>query len=266
VELLAESGVTPGSARAAISRLSRRGVIESRRQARHSSCRLTPSMADSLALGGAAIAAFPAAAELWDGHWTLVAFSLPQNGDARRRALRNQLRWLGYTPLYDALWVSPLAPLDGMAENLARTGLGMITVFRARWVELDGVTGRDPLDAWDVAGIARQYEAFIERWSPLLSRIRAGGVRGAEALQARTAVMDTYRFFLTLDPRLPMRLMPEGWPRERAERVFVDAYDGLLDAALEHVVQTVARFAGDPPPRIAAHTVADMLAGPGNWP
>jgi len=35
---------------------------------------------------------------------------------------------------------------------------------------------------------------------------------------ARTEVMETYRRFVVLDPRLPMRLMPAGWPRERAER------------------------------------------------
>ena len=43
----------------------------------------------------------------WDGWWTLVAFSLPQERSAQRRALRGQLRWLGYAPLYDGLWISP---------------------------------------------------------------------------------------------------------------------------------------------------------------
>lgn len=261
VALLTEFGVTPASARAAISRLTRRGTFESTRQGRHTSYRLTPSAAAALSVGGAAIAAFPTEVESWDGHWTLIAFSLPQTSDVQRRALRNRLRWLGFALLYDALWVSPLDLPDGAAETLGDISRGAVTVFRARWLEVGGTLRRDPLDAWDQAGISRRYEDFIQEWSPLLPRIRAGDVSGTEALRARTAVMDTYRHFLFLDPRLPLRLMPPDWPRTRARDVFTSIYDGLIHPALHHVARTVARHAEGPPPTIAAHTVADLLAG-----
>ena len=41
----------------------------------------------------------------------LVAFSIPEQNRAARDSLRKQLRWLGFAPLYDGLWVSPaIAP------------------------------------------------------------------------------------------------------------------------------------------------------------
>ena len=261
VELLGEFGVTPGGARAAISRLARKGMLESSRKGRLTAYRLAPDAAAGLAIGGAAIAALPSSAESWDGRWTLVAFSLPEAGDAPRRALRQRLRWLGFAPLYDALWVSPLAPVAGVREALRDAGSGAVTVFRARHVELDAAAGRAPLDAWDLAGISRQYGDFVARWSPLLPRIRTGGITGTEALRARTAVMDTYRHFLALDPLLPSRLMPPDWPRHPAREVFAAIYDGLLETALGHVRETVARFVDGAPPDLGAHTLADLLGG-----
>lgn len=261
VALLVESGVTTAGARTAISRLARRGVLESSRQGRNTFYRLTSPAATALASGGREIVAFCAEADSWDDHWTLIAFSLPQEGDAQRRALRARLRWLGFAPLYDALWVSAYTQPARVAAKLAEVRHGATTVFTARHVELDATISRNPLDAWDLTGIAGHYETFIRRWQTFPPGNRAGGLTGAEALRARTEVMDAYRQFVVLDPRLPMRLMPAGWPRERAREVFEAVYDGLAEPALDHLLRTVDRFADDPQPDIAAHTVADLRAG-----
>ena len=261
VELLAESQVSAGGARTAISRLARRGVLEGSRQGRHSFYRLTQPAAVDLSIGGHWIIASTAGAGPWDGWWTLIAFSLPQEHSNQRRALRGRLRWLGYAPLYDGLWVSPHALTPHAREQLAQADLGAMTVFRAEHVKLGAPTGRDPLDAWDIAAIDREYESFIRRWSPLPPRIRSGDIGGTEAVQARTEVMDTYRRFALLDPQLPIRLLPARWRREPAREVFVAVYDGLAEAAQEHVRAAAARCTGSPEPGISAHTIADMLAG-----
>ena len=138
-----------------------------------------------------------------------------------------------------------------------------MSIFRARHVELASTSNRDPLDAWDVAAIARQYETFIQRWKPLLPRVRAGRITGAAAVRTRTDVMNTYRRFPILDPQLPIQLMPAGWPRARARELFVAVYDGLAEPAQEHVRAVVTRFAESPDPGIRAHTVKDLAVGAG---
>jgi phenylacetic acid degradation operon negative regulatory protein len=260
VALLGESGVSSAGARTAISRLARRGVLEGSRQGRRSSYRLTEPAALSLSVGGNCILAFPEQAEAWDGAWTLVVFTLPQDQAAQRRALRSQLRWLGYAPLYDGLWVSPRDLTPRAAAELAEVNLGALTVFRARQVEVATLTRRDPRQAWDISDIARQYDSFVAAWSPLLARVRAGAVRGPEAVRARTQVMDTYRRFRFLDPQLPLRLMPAGWLRNHARDVFVGVYDGLAAVAEEHVRGAVGRAGGGSEPDVRAHTSAELLA------
>ncbi|SCG33898.1 PaaX family transcriptional regulator [Micromonospora humi] len=260
VALLAETGVTSAGARTAISRLARRGVLERSRQGRNSSYRLSPAVATDLSAGGNWILTSTTASAPWDGCWTVIAFSLPQEHAAQRRTLRGQLRWLGFAPLYDGLWVSPYELTPPARSLLAGLASGAVTVFRGRQAELDAIGQRAPVEAWDVAGIAGRYEEFLRRWTPLASRTDA--VDGPTAVRARTEVMDTYRRFPTLDPQLPRELLPAGWPRQAARDLFAAVYDGLADTAERHVRAVVARHAGGAPPAdVRAHTTADMLAG-----
>jgi phenylacetic acid degradation operon negative regulatory protein len=259
VALLGEAGVNQAGARTAISRLARRGVLEGRRQGRQSSYRLTPAAAMFLTIGGSSIVS-PADGP-WDEHWTLIAFSLPQGETTQRRGLRAQLRWMGYAPLYDGLWVSPRDLSEKARAQLTQFTLGAMTVFRARHVDFEASVRRAPLDAWDTAAIAEQYEAFIERWSPTRPRMDAGEIAGAEAVQVRTDVMDTYRRLPILDPQLPSRLLPPGWLRGPARSLFAAIYDGLAETAQNHVRAVAARFADAPLPGIRAHTVAELAAG-----
>lgn len=260
VALLGDFDVTSASARAAISRLARRGVLESARRGRRTSYRLTPFAAAGLAEGGAEIAGFTRQAEDWDGTWTIVAFSVPRSGDSRRRTLRGRLRWLGYAPLYDALWVSPHRLPAETSAALADIDVGTVTVFRARRAGSVGAVDRDPLQAWDLEGTAERYWSFLSRWVPLLPQVAEGRLTGPAALRARTEMIESYRQFVPLDPRVPLGLMPAGWPRARAREVLVAVYDGLARPAREHVSTTVARFTGGVPPRVLNHTVDDLLA------
>ncbi|MFF3445457.1 PaaX family transcriptional regulator C-terminal domain-containing protein [Streptosporangium sp. NPDC002721] len=261
VDLLGEFGVSGGAARTAISRLVRRGVLEGIRQGRYSSYRLTEGAAADLSNGGTAIAAVGADSDSWDGSWTVVVFSMPEQESTRRRALREHLRWNGYAPLYDGVWISPDPPWPNGRAELAAVALGSVTMFRARHLELEAECDRSPVEAWDLAAIAKEYETFIDRWSPLAPRMAAGAVTGAAAVRARTEVMDIYRRFPVLDPMLPAVLMPPDWPRGRARDLFVQVYDGLLGPAQDHVRAAAARATGGPCPEIQAHTVADMAAG-----
>ncbi|WP_430781511.1 PaaX family transcriptional regulator [Actinoplanes sp. G11-F43] len=249
VALLAESGVSTAGARTALSRLARRGVLDSDRQGRRTRYRLSPAAVADLRVGGRWVASYGDDAETWDGRWTLVAFSLPQEAVMARRTLRDQLRWMGFAPLYDALWISPreFTEPDVLPEA--------VTVFRARHVELATGPGRDPIEAWDLSAIAGRYEAFLDRWRP----VTPDGLDGAAAVRARTELIDAYRQFSTIDPRLPDKLLPSGWLRRPAREVFAALYDGLAGPAERHVRAVAAAHSTDSAPEIRANTVAGLL-------
>ncbi|WP_367127591.1 PaaX family transcriptional regulator C-terminal domain-containing protein [Saccharothrix sp. HUAS TT1] len=258
VALLGEFGVTTGAARTAVSRLARRGVLEGSRQGRSSSYRLTGPAIANLSAGGASIAAFATEPDDWDGSWTVVVFTMPKEENTQRSSLRAQLRWRGYAPLYDGVWVSPHPMTEQAHAELVAATSGALTTFRARHLRFESDVARDPVEAWDLAAIAREYRAFVARWDPLLPRLRAGGVTGAASVRARTEVMDTYRRFPTLDPRLPAGLLPPDWPRARAREVFLAVYDGLAEPAQDHVRAVTAQVANGARPDLRAHTVAEM--------
>src|ERR1700761_3117903 len=78
VALLAEFGVSDSAARAALSRLTRNGLLVTSRNGRRTYVRLSARAAGILDDGARRIFSFGAPASPWDGMWSLVAFSIPE--------------------------------------------------------------------------------------------------------------------------------------------------------------------------------------------
>src|SRR3954468_7480959 len=108
VALAGEFGVSPTSARAALSRLARRGLLTPSKSGRNTFYGLTGRAERVLRDGQARIMSFGRTpAEQWGGTWVIVVFSVPERRRDVRHALRTRLRWLGFASLYDGVWVSP---------------------------------------------------------------------------------------------------------------------------------------------------------------
>ncbi len=238
VDLAAEFGITPTSARAALSRLARRGLLESSKVGRRTYYGLTPRAESVLEDGAHRIVTFGLAQGPWDGSWVVVIFSVPEEQRDIRHVLRARLRWLGFAPLYDGVWVSPRAGVDEATGLLDELGVVSSTVLVSRVARV--TDGGDPLRAWDLDALRAGYEAFIAEFAPILERIEGGDVGSAEALVARTRVMDVWRQFPNLDPGLPEDALPEGWPRREAREVFARVYDELGPLAEARVQQILA--------------------------
>lgn len=261
VTLAGDFGVTSTSARAALSRLARRGVVEQTRRGRRTFYALSGDAARALVRGSRRLVAFASDAEDWDGHWTVVAFSMPEDRRDARHLLRSRLRWQGFAPLYDGMWVSPKAGAGEAAEAVEGLAVPAVTVLRAGEVVAMGPGTRGPLRAWDLDEIAAGYRQFLDRWTPVVQRVRSGDVTAGEALAVRTQIMDTYRRFPGLDPQLPMRLMPVGWPRVQARELFAEAYDWLGPLAEARVRHLVADHDPQLVPLVSHQTTADLVRG-----
>ena len=148
--------------------------------------------------------------------WTIYATALFSIGLARRHAL---LRWLGFAPLYDGLWVSPRDHADDVIGRLSDLGITTATAFRATALpavtvapadpDVDGATGMAgaisdiPARAWDLAGLRDRYQEFTAYASLLRDQTRAGEISTADALVARTRVMNEWRAFPAMGQDLP---------------------------------------------------------------
>jgi phenylacetic acid degradation operon negative regulatory protein len=122
--------------------------------------------------------------------------------------------------------------------------------------------GDIPVQAFDLAGLRSDYEQFMTFAGRLRDTVCAGRVTPADALLARTRVMDSWRAFPASDPDLPAELLPVGWPRAAARELFIACYDLLGPFAAQHVRDIIAGYDQELAQMVAYHSSQLRLNAP----
>lgn len=235
IGLLAEFGISETSARATANRLVKRGVLAAEKAGRQSYLRLSDVGREDSRQKNASIIRFGTQFQDWDGIWTVAAFSVPEQERHVRHRVRSYLRWLGFAPLFDGVWVSAHADPGKLEPILRAAGVENLTVLRA-----SESAGHSPLRAWDLDDVAASYRKFLAAHKESLAQMNAGTVSPSDALVIRTKVFDAWRVFPGLDPGLPDELLPADWPRGQARQLFTELYDGLAPLAALRFRQIIA--------------------------
>lgn len=239
VRILGEFDIAAANARATLSRLTQRGLLERTKVGRRTSYAPTDHALRLLERGGQRIFADDDGAS-WDGTWTLVAFSLPVDDGDLRRLLRARLRWLTFWPLFDATWVTPHDRADAVREQLAELDITDAIVLRSPDVDLlPGGLARLQ-EAWQLDALGDAYAEYLLTYQPLHRRAEAGEVAPAEALVQRTELVDDWRRLVRDDPELPAQFLPPDFPRSRAREVFLATYAALARPAGERFAHLVS--------------------------
>jgi phenylacetic acid degradation operon negative regulatory protein len=251
--VLSEFGISYQGARAAISRLARRNLLEFSRANGSSGYRLTRYANSVLTEGLRRILQFGTTCNAWDGSWTVVVFSVPESQRELRHVARTRLRWLGFSPLYNGTWVSPWEHCGEAARLLSDVGVRHAVVLRST---LSESSPESPVSAWDLKALAEAYDDFLQEFSPLLERARSGNIGTAEALLKRSLLMNAWRQFPAVDPDLPAELLPSGFPRSSARTLFAELYDMLRPLAEIRIRGILADYAPEHADLIRSHVVA----------
>jgi phenylacetic acid degradation operon negative regulatory protein len=261
VAVLGEFGISPASARAALSRLTRRGIVAAREGARPPVYSLTPQTIARHRSTMHRFLAFGAAPRPWDGSWLGVSYSLPESGQAQRHAVRKRLGELGFVRLYDSTWISPdrdAGPVRGaMAEILGAVRGARWSVLHVRFDD-----EHDPAAAYHLTDLAHAYRGFVDHHAALRAATRAGRVGAAQALVARTTLMDAWRRFALTDPDLPPHLLPDPWPRQEARELFLEIHSALGPLAQERLVEVMTPTWPDAASWVTHFVAADDPAEP----
>jgi len=234
IRLLADLGIDEPAVRSAISRLKRRGILQSRRYGGSAGYQLSAEAQAILREGDARIFRRRRATTA-DG-WVLAVFSVPESERHRRHVLRSELTRLGFGMVAPGVWIVPAHPQDTTAETLRRLELDAYAdLFRA-----DHLAFGDPAGKirrwWDLDELERQYESFIRAHEPALQDFGAGPPGEQEAFAAYVRVLTDWRRLPYLDPGLPAELLPDGWVGIRAADLFF-----ALRALLEEPARTYVK-------------------------
>jgi phenylacetic acid degradation operon negative regulatory protein len=248
IGLLEPLGVTGAHARTVLSRMTAKGWLRVVRAGRRAYYVLTPRGRRLLEEGESRIYR-PARAADWDGQWTLLAYSIPEELRPLRDRLRVRLSWLGFGSLGNGLWLSPHDVGSRVREIGEELGvLAHLQLFRGPYIGFSEA-GALVAQCWDLPALNVRYEAFIARHLPHYYEIapqheaRLRGRTGRASLQPvavtprdayvrRFELVHQYREFPLHDPFLPRPLQPADWAGECAQALF-QAYHGLLSAAAD---------------------------------
>lgn len=252
ISLLRPFGLTEGAARTVLSRMARKGWLQTRRRGRNSFYALAPRGHRLLEEGRDRIFD-PTWEDAWDGQWYLVTYSIPENMRHLRDQLRVRLAWLGFGSLGNGVWISPHG-VEGRIFSMAREMKieDHLLFFRAEQL---GYADHTELvrRSWDLDALACRYRAFLEQWLPVGDRYRSNGAALADDGRAcfvdRFNLIHEYRSFPLEDPFLPQALLPQPWPGQEAVTLFRDLHDLLESPAERHVAEALNKA---PTPALAA--------------
>lgn len=252
VALLQAFDITESSARQAMLRLHKRGVLEQSRQGRTTAYGFRPRSDEVTAVRLRHVVGFGSAPLPWDGRWTIVTLTVPDRIRQVRFTVQNELRSLGLVILQDGVWISPRDRVEPVTRLLAEHKVRQAHVFRADHIpHCDAESALER--SFELTKLRRHYERFIEAHRPSLDDVDSI----TDPLVYRTRMMNQWLAFRRIDPELPAELWPPDWPRPEARRVFRILYDELGPRA----EQQFREILSESDPQLVTYT-GHHLAGP----
>jgi phenylacetic acid degradation operon negative regulatory protein len=236
ITALAPFGVSERLVRTAALRLTRDDWLTARQVGRRSDYSLTE--AGRRRIEDAQRRIYASGPPVWDGRWTLVLLALPSIAPREREELRRALAWEGFGTLAPGVMMHPVAGDTAFLHALEdHPAGGRAIVLDAATADLPGAKLDDLFAAaWDLAGLAAEYERFTERFAPLASLL--ADARPELQFRARTFAVHEFRRILLRDPLLPAALLPQGWPGAAAREVLRSLYAETANGTAAYVAET----------------------------
>ena len=213
IDVFGRVGVSQQATRSTLTRMVQRDLLRRHRRGRRMHFGLTPRCDLVLREGHQRVWRAGVVDRGWDGTWTMLGFSLPENWRSQRHRLRSRLVWGGFGPLQSGMWVSPSrVDVPALVEGLGLDGYLKVLVGQPGPPSRDGdlIHG-----AFDIPGIAASYQEFLRRWGrprPLTS--------APDDLARQLLLHAEWLQLVRRNPRLPAEHLPAGWPAIQAEQLF----------------------------------------------
>ncbi len=215
------------AARQAIARSVAAGWLQSERAGRRSRARLSEATGEMLRTGAQRIYGFGEPRQ-WEGRWLLVTLRVPEERRDVRHQMRTQLAWAGFGSLGGGVWISPHVERENELLAMSRNGsVAELLSFHAELGAL-GDPARLVAAAWNLERVEAAYKQFVADFGRLRPQTPTAVFR------AQTLLVHEWRKFPFLDPDLPERLLPAGWPRSRAHELFHDRHACWHEAAQDY--------------------------------
>jgi phenylacetic acid degradation operon negative regulatory protein len=230
VRAMATLDFSEAAVRSTVLRLKKKGYMQSQRQGRCSFYWLTEMGLNRLNRGGFRFSISPD--DDWDRQWTVVIYSVPEDHRQSRDALRNMLNWWGFGMLAPGTWLST-RPLPPEAESEWRE-LGVLkylNIFRSEYVGPSDPSAVVARAFPQLPKLADRYRNYIAEYELVLNHFEAGLLDDEECFACRLRSLCEFVPLIFRDPILPSSLLPEDWPRPKAQLLSQESQNALSERA-----------------------------------
>ncbi|MFH9618419.1 PaaX family transcriptional regulator C-terminal domain-containing protein [Streptomyces pratensis] len=237
VRLMSDLGVEAPAVRSSVSRMKRRGILDSVRQEGRAGYSLADSTLGTIAEGDVRI--FERARATVEDGWILVVFSVPETERGKRHELRTCLTRLGFGNAAPGVWIAPANLATETRGTLERRGLsGYVDIFSGEHLAFGDL--RTKVSAWwDLDELTTMYAGFLRRHGPLADPSSWARATPREAFRAYVPMLTEWRRLPYRDPGIPLALLPSGWNGSTAGSLFDELDDILRDRARQHALTVI---------------------------
>jgi phenylacetic acid degradation operon negative regulatory protein len=243
ITLLSDLGIESGGVRSSVSRLKKRGILESLTSGGSASYRLARGLEDVFRAGDERI--FARRRATTDDEWILTSFSVPESQRHLRHKLRTILTRIGCGQVSPGLWIAPGNLASEISQQLERADLtDYVDLFQGAHLMIGDISSK--VDQWwDLPSLDALYADFIELQGPVLDRWdqRMNGDDGSQetlrqAFSDYVPLVTQWRRLPYMDPGLPEEYLPKNWSGLAAEALFTKLH-ALLGPKAEHYARSV---------------------------
>lgn len=243
ISLMQDIGVEPAGTRSSISRLKKRGVIDSVVVNGRSGYALAPSVIETFIEGDERIF-HPRRASATD-QWLLATFTVPESQRNIRHKIRSSLIRMGFGSVTPGLWIAPGHLREEVLAHFIQRGLNeYLEFFMADHV--GGADLRQNIGSWwDLPALDVLYSDFLRNNVGLLASWQHADAPATDpAADARAfadylVLITQWRRLPYLDPGLPSEFLPTDWNALGAERLFQELHALLSPRAQRHADRVI---------------------------
>jgi phenylacetic acid degradation operon negative regulatory protein len=237
IRAMAAFGFSEAAVRSTALRMKKEGYLQSRRQGCCTLYWLTDQGLDQMNLGGFRFSFSPA--ETWDGRWTVVVYSVPEEQREYRDALRCALKWWGFGMLAPGTWLSTRPLLPEVENELREIGVWeYMGVFKSEYVGPDDLSSVVAKAFPQLPALAKHYRDYIAHTESVLRRFEAGLLDDEVCFAIRLRNIWELMIIARDDPILPSSLLSKDWPRSGAVSI-CEGLQQALTAPAERFFDTI---------------------------
>lgn len=249
ISLMNDLGVESAGVRSSISRLKKRGVIDSVKVNNRNGYALSPSALSAFAEGDERI--FTPRRATADSRWLLATFTVPESQRSIRHKIRSTLVRMGFGAVAPGLWIAPEHLKDEALSYFDRHGMAdYFEFFLAEHVGSHDLAKNMGI-WWDLESLDSLYSEFLETNRPLLEKwtkiptAQESEDLDAEAFADYLVLITQWRRLPYSDPGLPAELLPEGWNAIAASDLFQQLHEIIGFRASRHAERAISAQESD---------------------